>query len=59
MIKISNLTKVYKDNKKRFVAIDHISVDVLRNKVVGLIGPNGAGKTTLVKIVSNLNLIGS
>jgi len=54
MIKISNLTKVYKDNKKRFVAIDHISLDVPRNKVVGLIGPNGAGKTTLVKIVSNL-----
>jgi len=54
MIKISNLTKVYKDKKKRFVAIDNISIDIPRNKVVGLIGPNGAGKTTLVKIVSNL-----
>jgi len=54
MIKISNLTKVYKDSKKRFVAVDNISVEVPRNKVIGLIGPNGAGKTTLVKIVSNL-----
>ena len=32
--------------------LNHFSMDLFRNEVVGLIGLNGAGKTTLIKTVS-------
>ena len=35
-------------------ALHNASIDVPRNKIVGLIGPNGAGKTTLFNAVSGM-----
>lgn len=36
------------------VALDRVSFDVPKHKIVGLIGPNGAGKTTLFNCLSRL-----
>ena len=33
-------------------AVDHVSLDLAQNEVLGLIGPNGAGKTTLFDAIS-------
>jgi len=33
-------------------AVDRMSLDVHRGRIVGLIGPNGAGKTTLFNVIS-------
>ncbi len=42
---------------KRFggvVAVDHVSVNVEKESIVGLIGPNGSGKTTLFNVIAGV-----
>jgi len=46
MLRSENLTYKYDDGTP---AIDNVSVDFSRGKVIGVIGANGAGKTTLFK----------
>jgi len=46
-----------KDLKKRYgdvVAVDGLSLDVMRGECFGLLGPNGAGKTTTIEILEGL-----
>jgi len=45
-----NLTKRYGD----VVALDGLSLDILRGECFGMLGPNGAGKTTTVEIFEGL-----
>lgn len=50
IITIDNLTKKYKDT----LAIDDLSLEIEKGKVVGLLGPNGSGKSTLIKLIVGL-----
>lgn len=64
MIKIENLTKVYRLNKKqmaelhtkdpRKIAVDHLNLTARRGEIYGLLGPNGAGKTTTLRCISTI-----
>lgn len=47
-IKIENLTKNYRDT----VAVDNLSLAVLKGELFSLLGVNGAGKTTTIKMLS-------
>ena len=47
-IKIENLTKKYKDT----IAVDNLSLSVLKGELFSLLGVNGAGKTTTIKMLS-------
>lgn len=51
-ITVRNLSKYY----GKLQALDSVSLDVPRGKVIALLGPNGAGKTTLVRILATLLL---
>jgi ABC-2 type transport system ATP-binding protein len=48
VIHVSNLTKYYGD----YPAIQNVSFDVDRGRIIGFLGPNGAGKTTTMRILA-------
>ena len=48
MIKVEGLTKRY----ARTVAVDNISFDVGKGRIIGFLGPNGAGKTTTMRVLT-------
>ncbi|MEM8982061.1 MAG: ABC transporter ATP-binding protein [Pseudomonadota bacterium] len=50
LIEASGLSKSYGSTR----AVDNVSFDVQRGRILGLIGPNGAGKTTLLNAVLGL-----
>ncbi|XP_044296030.1 ATP-binding cassette sub-family A member 2 [Varanus komodoensis] len=53
MLKIENLTKVYKSRRiGRILAVDRLCVGVRPGECFGLLGVNGAGKTTTFKMLT-------
>ena len=50
LVSAKGVSKHYGD----LAAVDNVSFEVEKGKIVGLIGPNGAGKTTLLKAVLGL-----
>lgn len=50
LVSVRNLTKRY---GKR-IAVDDISLDLPKGRIIGLLGPNGSGKTTLIKLMNGL-----
>ena len=43
-----------REERKRVVAVDHISFNVERGEIFGVLGPNGTGKSTLIRLMSTL-----
>uniref|UniRef100_A0A3B3QVD2 ATP-binding cassette sub-family A member 2 n=1 Tax=Paramormyrops kingsleyae TaxID=1676925 RepID=A0A3B3QVD2_9TELE len=53
MLKIENLTKVYKSRRMgRILAVDQLCLGVRPGECFGLLGVNGAGKTTTFKMLT-------
>lgn len=50
VVEVRNLSKRYGE----FVALEDLSLTVMRGQILGFIGPNGAGKTTTIKILVGL-----
>ena len=51
MLEVTGLTKAY---DARSLAVDNISINLPKGKIIGLLGPNGSGKTTLIKMINGL-----
>ncbi|WMJ89824.1 ABC transporter ATP-binding protein [Anaerocolumna sp. MB42-C2] len=50
MLIIKNLTKTY----GKFIALDHLNMEIKKGEIFGFVGPNGAGKTTTMRIIAGL-----
>lgn len=50
IIEIKGLTKSYRNKK----ALNNLSLNLDKGKVIGILGPNGSGKTTLIKIITGI-----
>jgi ABC-2 type transport system ATP-binding protein len=50
MIRLEGLTKHY----GKFVAVDHVTLEVARGRLFGFLGPNGAGKTTTLRMIAGI-----
>lgn len=51
LVEIVGLTKAY---DVRNVAINNLTLNLPKGRIIGLLGPNGSGKTTLIKILNGL-----
>ena len=63
VIRIKNISKTFDTSTKKIIgnsgfskirAIDNISLDIEKGKVVGIIGRNGSGKTTLLRLIAGI-----
>lgn len=55
MIKVDNLSKIYKSGSKEIKALDRVSFEVDEGEFVVILGQSGAGKSTLLNILGGID----
>ncbi|MDR0898875.1 MAG: methionine ABC transporter ATP-binding protein [Lactobacillaceae bacterium] len=56
IIKIKDLSVVYKQKKQTIVAVDDVDLEVEAGDIYGIVGYSGAGKSTLVRTINLLQV---
>ncbi len=55
MIKLNNLTKVYRTDEIESTALNEVSFEINQGEFVSVMGPSGCGKSTLLNILGMLD----
>lgn len=55
MLKIQNLSKVFRTDEIETQALDNINIDVKKGEFIAIMGPSGCGKSTLLNILGLLD----
>lgn len=59
MIKITNVSKVYKNGEVETHALKNINLTIDEGELVVILGPSGSGKSTLLNVISGLDKVTS
>ena len=51
---VDHISKIFKDGRRRVVAVDDVTIEVGEGEILGLVGESGSGKTTLANCVTGL-----
>lgn len=51
LLKLEHLSKQFTLGRKRFYAVEDLSLDILKGEVLGLVGESGSGKSTLARMI--------
>lgn len=54
MLEINNIIKIYSNKRKRFTALDDISIKVEKGDFITVVGASGSGKSTLLHTIGGL-----
>ena len=55
MIKLNNLTKVYRTDEVESTALNEVSFEINQGEFVSVMGPSGCGKSTLLNVLGMLD----
>ena len=55
MIKVSKISKIYKDKSSEQVVFKNLSLNFDASTSYSIVGPSGSGKTTLLNLLSGLD----
>jgi peptide/nickel transport system ATP-binding protein len=60
LIAVRGLSKVFSSGppigrlRRRFTAVDHVSLDLIDGETLGIVGASGSGKTTIARMIAGL-----
>lgn len=54
VLKVENVTKIFKNSKRKYIGLNNISFEVFKNEIFGLVGESGCGKTTTGRVIIKL-----
>ena len=55
LIEIKDLQITFGSGRKKFVAVDHVNIDIDKGETFSLVGESGSGKTTIGRAITRIN----